>query len=152
MSMNFANLQQAQLLQQAADAAAQRAYNRSRLNLESEQLALNKAQQEWTRTFQESQLTGMYGGQWTFPARQFFTQEFGGWETPFQGQTNLALEAQRNQQAAQYAQMFGSWYRPGTQPGPGATTLAQQQQAFAQGAAQFGQQRDLFREALAAQQ
>jgi hypothetical protein len=118
-----------------ANNAAQQAYNRARLNLESEQMALNKAQQAWTEQYQTAQLTGFFQGQPTMATRQFWTQAFGGYEAPYPGQTTLDLEQQRWAQAAGLANQFGTWYRPGTQPVPGQTTLQQQQQAFAQGLA-----------------
>jgi hypothetical protein len=134
-----------------ANLAAQQAYNRARLNLESEQMALSKAQQAWTEQYQTAQLTGFFQGQPTMAARQFWAQEFGGYEQPQAGQTTLDLEQQRWAQAQGLANAFGTWYRPGTQPVPGQTTLAQQAQAFSQAATQFQQQRALFEEALSAQ-
>jgi hypothetical protein len=136
---------------QAANLAAQQAYNRARLNLETEQMALNKAQQAWTEQYQTAQLTGFFQGAPTLAARQFAAQTFGANEMPAAGQTTLDLEQQRWAQAQGLANAFGTWYRPGTQPVPGQTTLQQQAQAFAQGAAQFQQQRALFEEALNAQ-
>jgi hypothetical protein len=118
-----------------ANAAAQQEYNRARLNLESEQMAINKAQQAWTEAYQTAQLTGYFQGQPTMATRQMWAQTFGGWEQPQAGQTTLDLEQQRWAQAAGLAGAFGTWYRPGTQPVPGQTTLQQQQQAFAQGLA-----------------
>ena len=134
-----------------ANNAAQQAYNRARLNLETEQMALNKAQQAWLEQYQTAQLTGFFQGQPTFARQQFNAQTFGAYEMPQPGQTTLDLEQQRWNQAAGLANAFGTWFRPGTQPAPGETTLAQQAQAFSQAATQFQQQRALFEESLSAQ-
>jgi hypothetical protein len=94
-----ANVQAAQMALQAAANAAQQAYLNAKLNLDTEDLALRKAQQAWTETVQRAGLTGTFEGQPTLPAMQSYAQLFGAWGVPTQGQQTLAALQQQFGQA-----------------------------------------------------
>jgi hypothetical protein len=106
---------------QAASNAAQQAYLNAKLNLDTEDLALRKAQQAWTETVQRAGLTGIFEGQPTFPAMQYYANTFGYWNQP-------AINQPTQGTLRQQAELFGAY----GEPQPGQQTLAALQQRFGQ--------------------
>lgn len=98
----YTNTDQVQQYINNANQAAYQAYLNSKLNLESDQLAFQKAQQAWTQTFQTAQLTGTLNGQPTLPAMQAYAGLFGTWGVPTPGQETLASQAQAANFLGQY--------------------------------------------------
>jgi hypothetical protein len=125
-----ANVQAAQMAMQAAANAAQQAYLNAKLNLDSEDLALRKAQQAWTETVQRAGLTGIFEGQPTFPAMQYYANTFGAWNQPALNQPTLAAQAQ-------WAQLYGQ----NAPPYQGQQTLGALQQQFGQALASIQEAR-----------
>jgi hypothetical protein len=121
---------------QAADQAARLAYTQWQMRTGDEQLAMQKAQQAWTQTFQEKQqeaaALGTYNGQDTLAKlNQEFTQRMAqaqlelsraGLTGTLEGQKTLAALNQEYQQRVQEAGLTGMWNGQLTQQ-------AQQQQA-----------------------
>jgi hypothetical protein len=108
---------------QAADQAARLAYTSWQMRTGDEQLAMQKAQQAWTQTFQEKQAEasalGTYGGQQTQQAQQqAFAQEMS--RAQFQFQQDQAELAQRLAEAG----LTGTYQ--------GQATMAKLQQDFQQ--------------------
>lgn len=101
-----------------AQARAQQAYYNSMLQYNNDQLAFQKAQEAWKEVVDTAGLTGMFQGQPTQAAMQYYTNTFGQWGTPYQGQ--YSQSALQN-----YANTFGAWGTPNT----GEQTLAAQKQA-----------------------
>jgi hypothetical protein len=106
---------------QAADQAARLAYTSWQMRTGDEQLAMQKAQQAWTQTFQEHQAQasylGTYGGQQTQQAQQqAFAQEMS--RAQFQFQQDQAALAQRLAEAG----LTGTYQ--------GQATMAKLQQDF----------------------
>src|SRR5215831_2923679 len=79
-----ANLQAAQLLLNNAQQAAYQAYLNSKLSLDTDQLAFQKATQAFQNEINKAAVTGMYQGQPTFPAMQAWSQIFGTYGMPTQ--------------------------------------------------------------------
>jgi len=145
MSMNYANVAAANNAYSAANQAAQNAYNSSKLKLDSDTLAFQKAQEAWKEEMDKAGLTGMYQGQWTMPSQEYFANTFGTWGAPTAGQQTLAAQQQQfqqgqdvNQQAQTWSQLMGSYVAPGSLPTAGQQTLAGQNQAFTQGVTAAG--------------
>ncbi len=88
-----ANLQAAQLLLNQAQQAAYQAYLSARLNLETDQLAFQKAQAAFQNTINEAQLTGTYQGHPTLAAQQQQAELTG----VYNGTPTLAAQAQQAQ-------------------------------------------------------
>jgi hypothetical protein len=131
---------------QAADQAARLAYTSWQMRTGDEQLAMQKAQAEWTRVFQEKQAEtaalGTYNGQDTLAKlNQEFSQRMqqsqlelsrAGLLGTLEGQKTLAALNQEYQQRVQEAGLTGQWN--------GQQTQQAQQQAWAQRNAEQQQQ------------
>lgn len=146
-SPDSANQWASSLLMQQAQNAANQAYLNARLNLDTDQLAFQKATQAFQNTISAAQQTGIYNGaptqaairqQADIAAQQQATQlnqaqMFGTYGNPTQGQQTLQSQKQASDLQAQYAQMYGQYYAPGQMPTQGQQTLQGQQQGFQQG-------------------
>ena len=137
MSMDwtdYASYLQNEQIRQAANDRATQAYNRAKLNGESEDRALAAAKFEWQKTMDVAGLTGYYNGSPTMGTQQWWTNQFGQWmpNAPQAGQQTLAGQGQAFNQAQALAAMYGSYFAPGSTPGAGTQTQAAQEQAFRQ--------------------
>ena len=127
-----ANLTATQQILNDAQQKAYQAYLNSRLQLDNDTLAFQKAQEAFNEAVTQSGLTGMYQGMPTQAALQFGATNFGTWGMPQQGQQTLAAQNQQFTQQQQLAQMYGQYYGAGQAPTAGQTTQAAQEQAYTQ--------------------
>lgn len=89
-----ANLQATQQILNDAQQKAYQAYLNARLNLDTDTLAFQKAQQAFNETVTQAGLTGTYQGMPTQAALQFAATNFGTWGMPTTGQQTLASQEQ----------------------------------------------------------
>ena len=129
---DYTSYQQNESIRQAANDRATQAYNRAKLNGESEDRALAAAKFAWQQKLDEATQTGMWNGQWSFPSNKYFTDTFGTWmpNGPTPGQETMAREQQTFGQGATLAGMYGQAFDPGQGPAAGTQTLAAQRQAY----------------------
>lgn len=117
----------------AAQQAAQAAYNQAVLAGQSDDRALAWAKFAWQQKMDEAGQTGMWNGQYNMPTEQWFTGQFGQWYgpggSPQAGDQTLQANQQAYNQAYQNSQLYGQYYAPGTTPGVGTATQSAQQQA-----------------------
>jgi hypothetical protein len=133
-----ANIQAGQLLLQQAQQAAYQAYLNSKLALDTDQEAYQKAAQEAATVIAQAGVTGTYQGMPTQAAikqaadiaqQQAATMlsnanAFGTWGQPQQGQQTLAAQQQAFSQANQTAQLTGYYTPPAYSPVPPITGAA----------------------------
>jgi len=100
-----------QMILNDAQQKAYQAYLNSRLQLDNDTLAFQKATEAFNQTVTQAGLTGMYQGSPTQSALQFAATNFGTWGMPQQGQQTLAAQQQAFNQAQNTAQLTG-WYTP----------------------------------------
>lgn len=122
----------------AANQKALIEYYNSKLALDSDQLAFQKATQAFTNEVNAAGLTGQFQGMPTQAALQAAAQLFGVWGAPTNGQSTLAAQKQAYDLAQQQAQLTGYYQSPvtvngvpqvpGAAAGQGIPTLALQQQ------------------------
>lgn len=129
---DMANVPADTLVMQQAQQAAYNAYLNSRLALDSDQEAYQKAAQAAATAIAQAGVTGTYNGQPTLGAMTSYANQFGTWGVPNAGQQTLTSQNQGFTQQQALASMYGQYYAPGQAPTAGQTTQAAQQQAYSQ--------------------
>jgi len=111
---------------------ADQAFQQAQMQGMSGNLALDQAKFAWQKVMDTAGLTGKFEDNWTFPANQWFTSQFGEWmpNGPTAGQQTMAREQQTYEQQQGYGSLYGQYYAPGTAPSQGQQTLSAQDLAM----------------------
>jgi len=133
---DYANLTATQMVLNSAQAKANQAYLNSRLQLDNDTLAFQKATQAFNETIATAQQTGMFNGQPTQAALTNWAQLYGTAQAPTPGQETLASQLQTANQLGTYngQQTLASQLQQANMLGTyqGQQTLAANQQQFGQ--------------------
>ena len=149
----YANTEGAQQAIKNAMDQAYQVYLNAKLQLDNDTLAFNKATEAFNESITAAGVTGMFQGQPTQAAMQYYANTFGQWAQPTSGQQTLAGIKQQQDYQNQLASMYGQYYAPGQTPTSGMQTLqAQKQMADLYGQVYAGGQAPAGQTTLFAQQ